>query len=1022
MNDDINQKELFQNPPAKYRAKPFWAWNGRLEKTELLRQIDVFNRMGFGGFFMHSRTGLETEYLGDDWFQETADCIEYAGKSGMEPWLYDEDRWPSGSAGGLATEEHRYRASFLQVEQLNTLDWKEIKSKREHMVGIFACQMNWNSFSEKRYLKEGSSLRNGETALIFSIIEAPCKEVYNGNTYLDTMNLEASEHFIELTHEKYRCSLTQENLESVCGIFTDEPHRGPMFTTFNGGSEHWIPYTPKLFESFIKKYGYDLREYLPELFFRKKGNLLSKTTYQYIELCQELFLENFAKPIQDWCHKNKMKLTGHVLHEDSLIAQTLMQGSLMRFYEYMDIPGIDHLLRDNRCFWIVKQVVSVAKQLGKTQILSELYGATGWKTTLEEYKQIGDWQALFGINLRCPHLAWYTMQGEAKRDYPASISFHVAGWKEYRYLEDYFSRIHVFLEQGEEKESLLVISPIESVWARSYSGAYDGLDSRDRVINQIEKEYEALFEILTRHQIGFDYGDEGLMEQHASAENGFLKIGACRYHKVIVCGMRTMRGSTLKLLREFQNTGGTVVFVGTVPSYVDVVRSREVMHLAKDAIRIPFEEEQILRSCEEEQILSVLGDGSEDILVCQRKDSEGPRYMLLNQNRREERKKILVRFGVAQGIEEWNARTGEVTVLACEKSKNGHIYITVDFAPGEEKLFRTLPFGTAKGCERQLVAEEIVSFPETYSYRLSEKNICVLDMVSAYFCSSDGTNHCLEQMEVLRADREFRKVLGKSMRGGEMLQPWYRTKHEQEKERPHNVTLCYSFELDKKIEMLELVLENTDHIRQIRLNGERISLSYKKQWIDQCFGRLELPVNLLENGHNEIAIEQEFVGQDGFEAIYLQGDFSVHLKDGRIPVLGELPSQLKLGDITQQGFPFYSGEITYCLPEKKEYQGKIKITAKDWKGWTMTVVDIKGKEHFIGFAPYTLYCDGLKEIHLFLTRKNTFGPLHETNPDPSLCEPGSFLTTGENWSESYVLQPQGIVNTPIVEGIKVEKH
>src|SRR5699024_2590633 len=132
--------------------------------------------------------------------------------------------------------------------------------------------------------------------------------------------------------------------------------------------------------------------------------------------------------------------------------------------EYMDIPGIDHLGSSNVCYWIVKQVVSVAKQLKKPKILSELYGVTGWNATLETYKEIGDWQALFGINLRCPHLCWYTMKGEAKRDYPASIFYHLAGWKEFHYLEDYFSRIHVFLERGEEQEELLVISPVESVW------------------------------------------------------------------------------------------------------------------------------------------------------------------------------------------------------------------------------------------------------------------------------------------------------------------------------------------------------------------------------------------------------------------------------------------------------------------------------------------------------------------------------------------------------------------------------
>ena len=49
----------FENPSAKYRGKPFWAWNAKLEGPELRRQIRIFKEMGFGGFFMHSRIGLK---------------------------------------------------------------------------------------------------------------------------------------------------------------------------------------------------------------------------------------------------------------------------------------------------------------------------------------------------------------------------------------------------------------------------------------------------------------------------------------------------------------------------------------------------------------------------------------------------------------------------------------------------------------------------------------------------------------------------------------------------------------------------------------------------------------------------------------------------------------------------------------------------------------------------------------------------------------------------------------------------
>ena len=133
----MDQKELFRNPPAAYRGKPFWAWNGRLEEKELLRQIDVFQEMGFGGFFMHSRTGLETEYLGKEWFEDTSACIRYAEKKKLEPWLYDEDRWPSGSAGGMATAKRKYRASFLEAEQKDRIDWeKEAEETGERLAWL----------------------------------------------------------------------------------------------------------------------------------------------------------------------------------------------------------------------------------------------------------------------------------------------------------------------------------------------------------------------------------------------------------------------------------------------------------------------------------------------------------------------------------------------------------------------------------------------------------------------------------------------------------------------------------------------------------------------------------------------------------------------------------------------------------------------------------------------------------------------------------------------------------------------
>ena len=92
--------------PAKLRPMPFWAWNGTLAADEIRSQIRDMKRMGFGGFFIHSRYGLETAYLGEKWFDCVRAAIDEAQKQGILPWLYDEDRWPSGSAGGEVTRSH----------------------------------------------------------------------------------------------------------------------------------------------------------------------------------------------------------------------------------------------------------------------------------------------------------------------------------------------------------------------------------------------------------------------------------------------------------------------------------------------------------------------------------------------------------------------------------------------------------------------------------------------------------------------------------------------------------------------------------------------------------------------------------------------------------------------------------------------------------------------------------------------------------------------------------------------------
>ena len=67
---------LFENPTKEYRAAPFWSWNCELKKETLEKQIEIMQQMGFGGYYMHTRVGMATPYLSDEFMDLIGACIE----------------------------------------------------------------------------------------------------------------------------------------------------------------------------------------------------------------------------------------------------------------------------------------------------------------------------------------------------------------------------------------------------------------------------------------------------------------------------------------------------------------------------------------------------------------------------------------------------------------------------------------------------------------------------------------------------------------------------------------------------------------------------------------------------------------------------------------------------------------------------------------------------------------------------------------------------------------------------------
>ena len=83
----MNMADLkgFSEGKHEFRPAPFWSWNDKLDAEELLSQMKKMQKAGYGGFFMHSRVGLITPYLSDEWMDCIRLCAKKSGEYGLTP-------------------------------------------------------------------------------------------------------------------------------------------------------------------------------------------------------------------------------------------------------------------------------------------------------------------------------------------------------------------------------------------------------------------------------------------------------------------------------------------------------------------------------------------------------------------------------------------------------------------------------------------------------------------------------------------------------------------------------------------------------------------------------------------------------------------------------------------------------------------------------------------------------------------------------------------------------------------------
>ena len=1030
-------KDVFQRLSAassKYRSAPFWAWNDSLNPERLSEQIDLMKQQGFGGFFIHSREGLETEYLSKEWMDCAEAAVEHAEQSGMECWIYDEDTWPSGSAGGAvsAADPEHYSAKGLTIELNKSADLSlSTLNDDKSIIAVYRLEYESGNGRLRAFtlLADYSELQKpGESAdiLICRVEVSGPSEWYNGFAPTDNLNPEAVRCFIEKTHETYASRFGEKFGTIIRGFFTDEPNICDFFAAFTTGRP-WLPWGDELPRAFEENRESPFYECIPLLFFNGPGS--EKARYDYWYTLTEMFVSSYTRQLYDWCEERNLRLTGHMLYENDLGYGVRCNGAVMPHYRYMHAPGIDLLGDQRREYLTVKQCTSVANQFGKDGVVSEMYGCTGWEFSFAGQKRLGDWQFILGVTRRCQHLALYSITGCRKRDYPPVFNYQSPWWGYANLLEDYFSRLGICTTSGEVCRDILMIHPIGSFWIKSGSSADEDLskiymnmgwlDEHIMGLNRDGDYYNRLTEQLLRLQFDFDFGDEIIMRDSASASGGKLQVGLHRYSFVIVPPVETLMASTVRLLQDFLVSGGHVFWMSPFPSMVDAELSDEIDMLVRHEdvhVAQNFTELISLLSSMVERPVRICDSYGSDIaeMLSMTRQTENGRIITVVNTAAESQDDMVLTFPGCGRLTVLDLLSGKQSAETVFLTASGEMQLRTSFEAEETKVYfidmdgEPDTVGSLPAVYRHPhdAVELVYAFPPEAPVELTTENGLTLDRCS--YCLGDGA--WSEELPVWQAQKQIRERFGMQAvyyNGGPQRYLWLGDK------KSYPLNLRFSFDADILPEGESFAVVEKSNNMSISCNGTPCNPT--GDWfIDHDFDKHL--IQSLKTGENIIEIALDYTSAVELEDIFIIGAFGVNPER----CITALPTRLYRGDWSLQGLKHYPGSCIYRykIPklELAGEAGNLMLRLGDFRG-ALAVIRIGSAEPIHALRETSVPVGGLiepdteteVEIEIVGSLRNLLGPLHRSANVCSRISWEDFHPSGAAYTPEYVTEPMGLI-------------
>ncbi len=453
------------------------------EKLKYMKKrVDSLLKKGYGGIVLNvdHRDYLESQ----ESFERVREIALYAKSLGMRVWLYDEQYYPSGSAGGFTLLGHpEYEASALSLVTKHICINKgegaiRVPSPLGHSPLRFAIAVpviDGKEVFEKRI--DASSCTDIAGGLCFDapigewkvycffervLFEATklCQGTRASRRYINIRSKEAVERFYDVTFENGYNKLFERLGDAVDAVFTDEPNtplyiswRNPQRrTAFESFSKYdfsnndipvypFVPWHKDVPGLFRERYGCDLSSVLVDIFV--ETDLTKKARCDFYSLLSDMALEAFPKQMQKKLSCLGVNLSGHYYGEEGFDVQPFYYGDILEHLSAMGIPGCDNLKSEadalrfcNAC----KLASSAAHISGKDRVMIEASNMTdrNQNITPELAKEAVSIMFVHGVNLITSYYSENLFNEKGMKDFTNHISNLTTLFDGGKYVTDTF--------------------------------------------------------------------------------------------------------------------------------------------------------------------------------------------------------------------------------------------------------------------------------------------------------------------------------------------------------------------------------------------------------------------------------------------------------------------------------------------------------------------------------------------------------------------------------------------------------